>query len=236
MRYLALWLEGPLQSWGFDSKFDVRETFRFPTKSGIFGLLLAASGDSGAQEELLERMQCAPMVAYAYISGHQVALLRDFHMIGNGYDENEKWQNLHTTRTSEGKKPVGGGAKLTYRYYLQDKAFGVVLGFDDDLADKFNRALAEPIFDLYLGRKCCIPSDFIGRGWYGSEEEAQLALNKLAREKELIPSQQAREVNDMDEETWVLDDVPLRFGTHKIYKERLVRIEPFLDKQTSIEE
>ena len=61
MKYLFLWLEGALQSWGADSRFDFRRTLWFPTKSGIYGLLLAASGDSGPQEELLARMADAPL-------------------------------------------------------------------------------------------------------------------------------------------------------------------------------
>lgn len=227
MKYLALWLEGPLQSWGVNSKFDVRETFSFPTKSGVFGLLLAASGDSGPQEELLQRMQRAPMVAYACrLTDHEVPPLRDFHMIGNGYDRSNPWQKLHTTRTSDGKEPVGGGAKLTYRYYLQDKAFGVIIGFDDDLAVKFDKALKEPQFDLFLGRKCCVPSELIGRGCYDNEEQAYAVLTDLAKQKNSLFYRKAWEVDEMDEDTWILDDVPLRFGTHKIYKERLVRIEP----------
>jgi len=38
-RYLLLWLQAPLQSWGYDSKFGRRDTLNFPTKSGVLGLL-----------------------------------------------------------------------------------------------------------------------------------------------------------------------------------------------------
>ena len=38
--YIVLWLEGPLQSWGHDSKFGVRETVPFPTKSGVSLLII----------------------------------------------------------------------------------------------------------------------------------------------------------------------------------------------------
>ncbi|MBI4657798.1 MAG: type I-E CRISPR-associated protein Cas5/CasD [Verrucomicrobia bacterium] len=41
---LALYLDGPLQSWGFESRFQRRGTGLFPTKSGIIGLLAAAMG------------------------------------------------------------------------------------------------------------------------------------------------------------------------------------------------
>ena len=44
MATLLLRLAAPLQSWGADSKFEVRKTNREPTKSGVLGLLAAALG------------------------------------------------------------------------------------------------------------------------------------------------------------------------------------------------
>jgi len=42
--YLALLLDGPLQSWGFASRFQRRTTGLHPTKSGVIGLITAAMG------------------------------------------------------------------------------------------------------------------------------------------------------------------------------------------------
>ena len=39
MSTLLLRLAGPMQSWGTDSKFDVRRTGREPSKSGVIGLV-----------------------------------------------------------------------------------------------------------------------------------------------------------------------------------------------------
>ena len=44
MAVLMLRLAAPMQSWGTDSKFEVRKTNREPTKSGVVGLLAAALG------------------------------------------------------------------------------------------------------------------------------------------------------------------------------------------------
>jgi CRISPR system Cascade subunit CasD len=41
---LALLLDGPMQSWGYSSRFDRRTTALHPTRSGIIGLLAAALG------------------------------------------------------------------------------------------------------------------------------------------------------------------------------------------------
>ena len=171
MRYLLLWLEAPLQSWGFESKFDLRSTALFPTMSGVYGILLASSGDSGAQCELLNRMKTADFSAVEWVPLDRkktddpsavegvppkkapAQQLCDYHMVGSGYNEKSAWESLHIPRKRDGAKAVGGGAKQTYRYYLQDKKFAVLLGFPDDLAEKFSASLQAPVFDLYLGRK-----------------------------------------------------------------------------------
>ena len=44
MSTLLLRLAGTLQSWGDDSKFEIRRTEKEPTKSGVIGLLAAALG------------------------------------------------------------------------------------------------------------------------------------------------------------------------------------------------
>src|SRR5271166_6549630 len=42
--YLAMLLDAPLQSWGFASRFQRRNTGLHPTKSGVVGLICAAMG------------------------------------------------------------------------------------------------------------------------------------------------------------------------------------------------
>ena len=228
MQYLLLYLKGPLQSWGADSRFDLRETLPYPTKSGIYGMLLAASGDSGPQTELLAGMAPAPMSVFTFKSNAEApGRLRDFHMVGNGFDESDKWHSLMIPRKSDGTKAVGGGAKLTYRYYLQDKTFAVLLGFSDDLAEKFAAALADPVYDLYLGRKCCAPTALIFQGKFASEAETMQKIRALAERDELIPVMRIREIESQHPDSILLNDVPVAFGTHKVYRDRWVIEEPF---------
>lgn len=228
MQYLLLYLQGPLQSWGADSRFDLRETLPYPTKSGIYGMLLAASGDSGSQTGILARMATAPMSVFSFKSKADASgRLRDFHMVGNGFKENDKWQSLMIPRKSDGTKAVGGGAKLTYRYYLQDKTFAVLLGFPDDLAGKFASALADPVYDLYLGRKCCAPTALIFQGKFVSEAEAMQKIRALAERDELTPVMRIRETDSQQPDSILLNDVPVAFGPHKVYRDRWVVEEPF---------
>ena len=234
MKFLLLWLEAPLQSWGYNSRFDLRQTFSFPTKSGIYGLLLASSGDSGPQCELLDRMKDAFFLAVSCVPLHSAPRrpeeyqLRDYHMVGNGYDKTQKWESLHIPRTKKGDVAVGGGAKQTYRYYLQNKKFAVILGFEDDLAEKFAASLQAPVFDLYLGRKCCVPTDFIYRGVFDSENETRAAMLKLAEDKKLKPAKMLRQVeispDALLDDAFFLSDVPLEFGLTKRYADRCVQI------------
>ncbi len=223
MKYLFLWLEAPLQSWGSDSRFDFRKTMDAPTKSGLFGLLLAASGDSGSQEELLAQMADAPLSVVVF-DGFSPRLV-DYHMIGNGYKKDAPWEELHMLHNSANIVPKISGyvvSRQTYREYLQDRPFAVVLGLPDALADKFASALQSPVYDLYLGRKCCSPTEFIFQGVFGSEAQAFRALEQFAAEKKQTPRFLYTDAVPSEEDAFLVNDVPVRFGQHKLYRDRWV--------------
>lgn len=236
-RFLLLWLEAPLQSWGADSKFGRRDSLNFPTKSGVTGLLLCALGATGEQKELLSRL--APLkqtvVSYARtrktkedvtLKRDREPLLRDFHMVGSGYDDANPWETLLIPKTSEGKKAVGGGTKLTYRYYLQDASFAVVMEVPAELAEYFADAMQKPVYDLYLGRKNCVPTDFIYRGTYEHEDVALQKAAEIAQEKGSL-IEDFRVVDGEDSENrdaMTLNDVPVQFGEIKRYRDRRVTV------------
>lgn len=170
-KFILLWLEAPLQSWGADSKFGRRDTLNFPTKSGILGLVLSALGTSGEQRDILFSMASMRQTVISYCRTEEKQqqlkkvdrepLLRDFHMVGSGYDKGNPWTSLLIPKTSEGKAAVGGGTKITYRYYLQDAKFAVAIEAESSAIDNFAEALQNPVYDIYLGRKNCVPTDFI---------------------------------------------------------------------------
>lgn len=60
MSTLLLRLAGPMQSWGTDSKFDVRRTQREPSKSGVIGLIAAALGIPRQDQEILHTLASFP--------------------------------------------------------------------------------------------------------------------------------------------------------------------------------
>lgn len=230
--YLLLWLEGPLQAWGHDSRFGRRDTLDFPTKSGVLGLLCCALGAGGEQREWLARLADLDLQLLAYTPADKLGkatprlpLLRDFHMVGSGYDDADPWQSLLIPKTSEGKKAVGGGTKMTYRYYLQDMAFAVALQVPADEAETLGAALQNPVWDIYLGRKTCVPTELVYQGVFATAGDALAAAANLAAQKGRAPSFAVRQ-GEHDGEVITLNDVPLQFGQHKRYRDRRVTVLP----------
>lgn len=62
MSTLLLRLAGPMQSWGTDSKFDVRRTGREPSKSGVIGLVAAALASRGRIAKRCRRSMVSALV------------------------------------------------------------------------------------------------------------------------------------------------------------------------------
>ena len=229
--YLLLWLEAPLQSWGHDSKFGRRDSLDFPTKSGVLGLLCCARGVGGEEAEWLKAWADLDMQVVAYIGtskdGAAVArqpLLRDFQMVGSGYDDHDPWESLLIPKTSDGKKAVGGGTKMTYRYYLQDIAFAVALQGPSSMVYDAEIALKSPVWDLFLGRKNCAPTEFIGQGIYDGAQQALEAGQRIADEKSLTVAFKVLQ-GEHDGEVLTLNDVPLQFGRNKKYRDRRVTVQ-----------
>lgn len=233
--YLLLWLEAPLQAWGHDSKFGRRDSLDFPTKSGVLGLLCCALGAGGKQSEWLARWASRDMVVEAFVPQNKEGLavarlpmLRDFHMVGSGYDGTDPWQSLLIPKKSDGNKAVGGGAKMTYRYYLQDMAFAVAVQGPLIELQELQQALRKPTWDLYLGRKNCVPTELIEQGIYRNLElalqQAELIATKEHRKVKRTSVFRVLEGEHGGGEVLTLNDVPLQFGTSKLYRDRRVTV------------
>ena len=246
-RWLLLWLEAPLQSWGADSKFSRRDTLEFPTKSGVLGLVLCAMGASGEQIELLARFSNLNQTVLSFQYSKEffylkAPLLHDFQMVGAGYDLNNQWQKNFIPKKADGapasgNKPGENGIKLTHRYYLQNAIFAVLLEVPADLTETIANALQNPVYPIYLGRRCCVPTDFVYHGEFASENEAEQAAKDYAAKKselrnENLPDYAKKSLSlnfkvidgDFSEkgDVFTLNDVPIQFGTQKMYRDRRV--------------
>jgi len=139
MNVLLLRLVAPMQSWGVESRFGVRDTGLEPSKSGVIGLLCAALGrPRGASIDDLAGLRMAARVDC------QGRLESDYH-------------------TAQNVLKAGGGFKdteLSRRYYLAGARFLVGLeGGDLGLLEQVHAALKDPHWPLYLGRKAFVPGE-----------------------------------------------------------------------------
>jgi CRISPR system Cascade subunit CasD len=139
MSVLLLRLCGPLQSWGVQSRYPMRDTGREPSKSGVIGLLCAALGR--ARSEPLDDLVALRLGVRVDRAG---VLRYDYH-------------------TAQNVLKAGGGLKETEpsrRYYLADAAFLAGLeGEDEGLLQRVQAALMQPVWPLFLGRKAFVPGE-----------------------------------------------------------------------------
>ncbi len=234
MKYLSLWLESPLQSWGVDSKFGLRTTFRFPTKSGIAGILLSSMGKAGEEKEFLESFSSWKESAFSFSleQGSSNTLNTDYHMIGSGFNSEDEWQKNMIPKKRDGKPPASAdksssGVTITYRQYLEDTYFGVIFEIFSSFYDVGDIAvsLQNPTWPIYLGRKCCVPSYAIFQGIFDSYEEAKNKIETIAKEKHLILNESMKDgAEPYEGDVICINDVPVKFGTEKEYRDRFVTI------------
>ena len=154
MNALILRLSAPLQSWGTQSRFSVRDTGREPSKSGIVGLLAAALGrQRGVDVSDLMQLNLAVRI------DRDGVLRRDYQTAGGG--------RLPDGR-DYGVAKANGGKPATVtssRYYLADADFRVALGSNDlRLLNALAAAIENPAWPLFLGRKAFVANPDLSRG------------------------------------------------------------------------
>ena len=140
-------LAGPMQSWGTQSRFTVRDTGLEPSKSGVIGLLCAALGRG--RTEPLDDLAALRMGVRVDFSG---IMKLDYHTAGGG--------RLPGGRRYGVRRAAGGAGDtvLSNRYYLADADFLVGMESEDmDQLRCLDDALQEPVWQLCLGRKAFVP-------------------------------------------------------------------------------
>jgi CRISPR system Cascade subunit CasD len=139
---LLLRLEGPMQSWGYRSRFDFRDTALEPTRSGVIGLICAAMGI--ARGEDISRFDAIRMGVRV---DHEGRPERDYQTAGG--DQHEPREYGVIKADSSGAETV-----VSYRDYLADASFTVALESQNrDLLEEIATALRNPTWTLFLGRK-----------------------------------------------------------------------------------
>ena len=244
---LVLRLGGPLQSWGGTQRLPLnRRTELFPTKSGVIGMLAAAQGRSRS-----DNVQDLTNLRFGVRADRPGKVVSDFHTVSSLFDEKGIFA------PGRGRLPkVGGGyrlaknsTQLTYRYYLADACF--VAGLEGELSvlERFERALRNPEFPLYLGRRSCPPDrpvcgvplaeedgghSGVQALWEGSLEEVFQSVPWQAGVGSRRTSRVEAVIESRDGDREVMDE-PVSFDPiRRAYRQRRVKHEYFeLEDPTS---
>jgi CRISPR-associated protein Cas5/CasD subtype I-E len=168
---VLLRLAGPMQSWGTASRLQLRRTDGYPSKSGVLGLLLCAMGiGRDASPEALAGV--VPLTMALRVDRPGTAGW-DYHTAGAGYGLRQAAGGV-----KENAKTKEPEVLVSRRQYLYDASFLVALRGEPDTVRRCAAALADPVWPVFLGRKCCVPGEPVleGTGEYGSPGEALASL------------------------------------------------------------
>jgi CRISPR system Cascade subunit CasD len=147
MPTLLLRLMGPMQSWGTTSRFDLRDTGKEPSKSGVIGLIAAAMG---IERENWTRLEPLTRLAMGVRHDRPGVPKYDYQTAGCAATD--------TIIQADGK-PAKSGV-VSQRNYLADAAFLVGLECEDRLLlERIYASLQNPVWTLALGRKSYVPSE-----------------------------------------------------------------------------
>lgn len=158
MRFLLFQIHAPLVSWGDIAVGGERQSSRHPSKSAIIGLVAAALGIKREEEEILNSLADNMGVAVQLYSGGSV--LKDFHTVQ--VPRSKSKVVYHTRREELLGLDEKDNAIISRREYRCDALSVVAVylkeGKTEFSLEQIERALREPYFHLYFGRKSCVPS------------------------------------------------------------------------------
>lgn len=136
MAVLIIRLQGPMQSWGTQSRFSDRDTGKDPSRSGLIGLLCCALGwGRGVSLEPFYHIKMATRV------DHEGSFSTDF-------------QTSLNVAKANGNS---GDTVISRKHFLADASFTVALAGDYEFLNKLHLALDAPVWPLFLGRKAFVP-------------------------------------------------------------------------------
>ncbi|MFF8769413.1 type I-E CRISPR-associated protein Cas5/CasD [Kitasatospora sp. NPDC015120] len=155
---LVLRLAGPLQSWGDRSAFNRRDSRPQPTKSGVVGLLAAATGRP-READITDLVGLRLGVRI----DQPGTLLRDYHTVSDYRGRPLPQAGVNAKGLQKPTSPAKD-THVTHRYYLQDAVFVAAVQGPAALVTALAEAVRRPAFPLALGRRSCVPTQPIVLG------------------------------------------------------------------------
>ncbi len=207
---LALLLDGPMQSWGHGSRFERRTTALHPTRSAVLGIIAAALGiDKHAPDEATQ---------LAGLDALHVTTVKLDKRDGRGRElPIQRLEDYHTVtgiRRASGKVDEEATVQ-TYRHYLLDARFAVLIEGPPGLLEEIAAALRNPKWGVWLGRKCCLPASPLLVAVSPIRQEAWRALLQRAGCPAAAPEEHFDRVIETaatDPGADMIEDTPVSFG------------------------
>lgn len=207
---LALLLDGPMQSWGHSSRFDRRTTALHPTRSGVLGLVAAAMGiDKHRSDEPAQIARLQPLRITTIALGRRDRWGNPLPML--------RLEDYHTVtgiRRASGKTDEGATVQ-TYRHYLLDARFGVLLEGPSKLLEEIAAALRNPKWGVWFGRKSCLPASPVlvaGPALLASVWSDLLTCAGFSGHEQLESFDRVLETACDEPGADLLEDMPVAFG------------------------
>ena len=209
---LALLLDAPLQSWGHSSRFERRTTSLHPTRSGLLGIIAAALGIDKYRAE--EASQLARFSDLRLTTVTLPRISRNHQRVEVPISRLEDYHTVSGVRRASGKVDEDATVQ-TYRHYLLDARFGALVEGGEDLLQEVAKALHDPKWGIWLGRKCCLPATPLVVCRPAPKDEVwPILLRRAGYEGEELLSgfDHVCECDAGDAGSERLDDTPIGFG------------------------
>ena len=176
MKVVLLRFDAPLMSFGSVMVDQHNKTDPLPYRAMLAGLLANALGFTRREEEAFGALQAR--IRYAARRDRKGSPLVDYQTVD--FDPSGPMaSDLGWTTRGQLEERKGGeaseGTHIRYRHYLADAVVTVALTLEPAEASptlrQVSEALRAPARPIFLGRKCCIPSEPV---WLGEAEAPSL--------------------------------------------------------------
>lgn len=150
---IKLSFDAPLMSFGGPAVDQVGNTFHFPPKSMLTGLLGAALGYSRSEHQKLQQLQDG--FTYGVREDRPGEVIEDFQTVDlkapwmAGMWNNGKYQTGDDVRETDKRR------EILHKQYIADAVYTVILDPIDLPQSELVGALRRPNWPLYIGRKSC---------------------------------------------------------------------------------
>ena len=151
-----------MQAWGAPSAVDVHAVSMIPTKRGVIGMIGCCMGIERGDPKLLQLSSAIEFDVSTITDENEdicARRIKDFQTV-RPLDKNDRFSKAKREKALEKEN-----AFVKTKYYVCDGSYRVTLTADEQTADEIFKALKDPVWIPYLGRKCCFPSEPIVPVW-----------------------------------------------------------------------